>query len=73
MWPWDRLGLCASVAVELGPDTRESEQRPILIERELDHVLLGLWVRLRRLFGKAVGRDQAAAVLRLEPHAPVWR
>jgi hypothetical protein len=40
---------------------------------EPDHVLfLGLGVRLRRVFGEAVERHQAAA-LRLQPAAPVWR
>ena len=42
---------------------------PILIEREPHHIFfLGLRVRLRRIFGEAVGPDQAT-VFRLEPHA----
>jgi hypothetical protein len=48
----------------LGPDAGEGEQWPILIQREPDDVLLGLRVRLRRVFSEAVGRDQAS-VLRL--------
>jgi hypothetical protein len=48
----------------LGPDAGEGEQWPILIQREPDDILLGLRVRLRRIFSEAVGRDQAS-VLRL--------
>jgi hypothetical protein len=48
----------------LGPDAGEGEQWPILIQREPDDILLGLRVRLRRVFSEAVGRDQAS-VLRL--------
>jgi hypothetical protein len=40
MWPRDRLGLGAAIPVERGPDAGEREQRPILVEREPDDVLL---------------------------------
>ena len=47
-----------SIAFELGPDAGEGGQRSIVIEREPDDVFfLGLGVRLRRVFGKAVERD----------------
>jgi len=36
--PRDRLGLGAAVAFELGPDAGEGEQRPVVIEREPNHV-----------------------------------
>ena len=63
----DRLRLGATVALELGPDAGEGDQRPVVIQREPDDVLLlGLGVRLRRVFGEAVERHQAA-VLRLQP------
>ena len=58
---------------KLGPDAGEAGQRPIVIDREPDDVLfLGLWIRLRRVFGEAVERHQAA-VFRLQPAAPVRR
>src|SRR5207249_1789674 len=42
-------------------------QRAVIVEREPDHVfLLGLRIGLRRIFGEAVGWDQAA-VHRFEP------
>jgi hypothetical protein len=66
----DRLRLRAPVAFELGPDTSEGGEGPIVVEGEPDDVLLGLWVRLRRVFGEAVHRHQAA-ILRLQPAAPV--
>jgi len=34
----DWLGLGAPVALELGPDPAEGEQRPVVIEREPDDV-----------------------------------
>src|SRR6267378_5928446 len=37
----DRLGLGATVALELGPEPAEREQRPIIIEREPDDILFG--------------------------------
>jgi hypothetical protein len=55
------FGFRATVAPVLGPDPRESEQRPFLIEREPNHVLfLRHRLRLRRIFGEAVCRHQAA-------------
>jgi hypothetical protein len=50
----------------------EAEQRPALFERQPNDVLLGLRIRLRRVFGRALGRRQAA-VLRLKPTRPVRR
>jgi hypothetical protein len=68
-WDWLRFG--PAVTVEGCPDAGKREQRSILIQCEPHHVfLLGLWVGLRRILGKAVGRDQAA-VSRLQAHAPV--
>jgi hypothetical protein len=73
MWPGDRLGLGATVAPELGPDAGEGRERPITVECKLNDVLLfGLRVRLGRVFGKAVERDQTS-VFRLQPAAPVRR
>jgi len=67
----DRLRLGPTISVERGPDASEGEQRPIVIEREPHHVfLLGLGVRLWRVLGEAVGRNEAA-VLRFEPYPPV--
>ena len=61
------------IALELGPDAGEAGQRPIIINREPDDILfLGLRVRLRRVFGEAVERDQAA-VFWLQPAVPVQR
>jgi hypothetical protein len=58
----DRFRFRPAVALELGPDAGEAGQRPIVIDREPDDVLLfGLRVRLRRVFGEAVERHQAAA------------
>ena len=55
---WDRLGLRAAVALELGPDAGEGRERPGVIEGKPDHVLfLGLRVWLVRVFGEAVERD----------------
>ena len=65
MRPWHRLGLRAAITVERRPDAGEGEQRPIIVERKPDHIFfLRFWVRLRRVFGKAVDRDKAS-VLRL--------
>ena len=73
MRPWDRLRLGAAVASEFRPDADEREQRPVIIEREPDDILLfRLGVQLGRVFRKAVGWNQAA-VLRFQPGAPVWR
>ena len=67
----DRLGLCATVALELGPDAGEGRERPIVIEREPDDVfLVGLRVRLGRVFGEAV-EGYEAAVFRLQPASPI--
>ena len=69
----DRFRFRPTIALELGPDAGEAGQRPIIINREPDDVLfLGLRVRLRRVFGEAVERDQAA-VFWLQPAAPVRR
>jgi hypothetical protein len=68
-----RLGLGASVAVELGPDAGEGCGRPIVIEREPNHILfLGLKVRLGRVFCETVDRHNAA-VFGLQPGPPVRR
>ena len=65
----DRFRFRPSVALELGPDTGEAGQRPIVIDREPDDVLfLGHGVRLRRVFSETVERHQAA-VFRFEPAA----
>lgn len=66
-----RFGFGAPVAVVLGPNTGEREQRTILIEREPNDILLsGFGVRLRREFSKTGRRDQTA-VFRLQPTPPV--
>ena len=73
MRPRHRLRLRAAITVERRPDASEGEQRSVIVECEPDHVLfLGLGVRLRRVLGEAVDRDQAA-VLWLEPAAPMCR
>ena len=59
MRKWDWPGLGAPVALELGPDAREGRQRPVVVDSEPDHILLGLWVRLWCLLREAVERDQA--------------
>jgi hypothetical protein len=52
-------------------DASEGEQGAVIAEREPHHVFLfGLRVRLRRVLGEAIDRDQAS-VLRLEPTPPV--
>jgi hypothetical protein len=69
----DRLRLGATIAFEFGPDTGECKQRAIIIERKPDDILLfGLRIRLRRILGKTVCRDQASA-FRFQPAAPVVR
>ena len=68
----DRLRLGATVALELGPEPAEGEQRSVFVERKPDDVLLGLRVRVWRIFRKTIGRDQAAA-FRLQPAAPMRR
>ena len=66
-----RLRFSAMIIVECRPDASEGEQRSVIIEREPHHVLfLRLRVRLRRVLGEAVGRDQAA-VLSTEPRPPL--
>jgi hypothetical protein len=75
----DRLGLGAAISPELGPDASEGSERPIIVRREPDHVLLGLRVRLRRILGEAVEWQQAAAIslllmkagMRCRPSGPV--
>jgi hypothetical protein len=57
---WFRIG--PAVAFELGPDSGEDEQGPVVIQCKLNDILFaGLRVWLRCIFGEAVGRDQAAA------------
>jgi hypothetical protein len=69
----NRFRFRPAVARELGPDAGKAGQRPIVIDREPDDVLLfGLGVRLRRVFSEAVEGHQAA-VFRLQPTAPVRR
>jgi len=69
----DRLGLGTAVAVKRRPDAGEAKQRPPIVQREPNDVLLlRLWVRLRRVLREAV-RWHQATVLRLQPHAPVRR
>jgi hypothetical protein len=64
------FGLRPPAAFELGPDAREGSERTFVVQREPDHVLfLGLRVTLWCVFGKAVEREQAAA-LGLQPAAP---
>ena len=63
MRTWDRFGRGTAVALEFGPEAAEGEQRSVIVEREPHHVLfLRLRVRLRRVLGKAVGRDQTAVL-----------
>jgi hypothetical protein len=45
-------------AFELGPDTREGKQRPIIVQGEPDDVLLGLGIRFWGVFRKTVGRTR---------------
>src|SRR4051794_23192740 len=69
----DWLGLRPSVALELGPDAGEGEERPVVVEREPDDVFLsGLRVWLWSVLREAVGGDQTS-VLRLQPASPVRR
>jgi len=69
----NRLGLGPPVAVELCPDAGERAQRPVVVQREPDDVLLlGFRVRLWRIFSEAVERNKAT-VLGLEPNAPMRR
>ena len=73
MRPGDRLRFGATVALELSPEPAKGEQRTVVVEREPHHVFLfGLWVRLGRVFSKAVRRDEAA-IFRIQPTAPVRR
>ncbi len=41
----DRLRFGATIALELGPDAGEGEQRPVIIEREPDDVLLQMTIQ----------------------------
>jgi hypothetical protein len=67
-----RMFICRC-GFELGPDSGEDEQGPVVVQGEPHDILLaGRGIGLRRIFGEAVGRDQTS-VLRLEPHAPVRR
>jgi hypothetical protein len=71
MRPRHRLRLRAAITVEVRPDASEGAQRAVVVEREPDDILFfRLRVRLRRVLGEAVDRDKAA-VLRLQPAAPV--
>ena len=52
-----------AITVERHPHASEGEQWPVIAERKPHHILfLGLRVRLRRVLGEAVGRDQAAVL-----------
>ncbi len=54
----DRFGLGAAIPPEFGPDSAEGAQRPILVQREPNNVLLFcLRISLQRVFSKAVERD----------------
>ena len=54
-----RLRLRAAFAIERRPDASEGEQWSVIAQREPDHVLrLRPRVRLRRVFGEAVGRTR---------------
>jgi len=56
----DRLGLGAAVAPELCPDAGKGRRWPVVAEGEPDdNLFLRLRVRFRRVFGKAVERNQA--------------
>ena len=71
MRPGYRLGFGATIAVERRPDAGEGKQWPLFAEGEPHHVfLLRLRVRLRRILGEAVGRNETP-VFRLQPHPPV--
>jgi|SRR4051812_34861002 len=66
--PRNWLGLDAPVAFELGPDPAKT---PAVVPRSTQTRPRPFsWVRLWRVFGKAIERDQAA-VFRLQPHPPV--
>ena len=65
----DRFGFGPAITFELSPDATECEGRPVLVERKPDDVFLfGVGVRLRRIFGEAVRRNQAST-FRLQPAA----
>jgi hypothetical protein len=58
----DRFRLGSAVALELGPDSGEGAQWPIVVQGEPDGVLfLGLRIGLRCIFRETVEGDQAAA------------
>ena len=55
----DRLRLGATVALELGPEPAEGEQRSVVVQREPNDVLLFRFrVWLRRVFREAVCWDR---------------
>jgi hypothetical protein len=55
----DRFRLGAPVAFELGPDTGKCGERPIVIQREPNDVLLlRLGVRFGRILGKAISKPK---------------
>ena len=51
--PRYRLRLGASIPVVSRPDAREGSERSFVVQREPDHVLLGLGIRLWCVFGEA--------------------
>jgi len=68
MRPWHRLRLGAAITVEHRPDASEGEQRSVVVECEPHHILfLGLWVRLRRVFGELLAGDKAAVLRFSQP------
>jgi hypothetical protein len=70
MRPRDRLRLGATITLELGPESTNSGRSSLSANQT--NVLLRPRVRLRRVFGEAVGWDQAPA-LRFEPAPPMRR
>ena len=69
----DGFRLGATVTLELGPDSGEAKQGSVVVQRKPNDILLtGRGIRLRRIFGEAVYRDQAAT-FRLQPCSPVAR
>src|ERR1019366_911615 len=63
-----------TIALELGPDAGEGEQRPVIIEREPDDVLLaGVRVRLRRPRGPETAASPSSFCNREDWPAPCRR
>jgi hypothetical protein len=73
MWAGDWFRFGAAIAFEFGPDSGEGEQGAIFVQTEPNNILLARRrVRLRCVFGKAIGWDKAA-VFRFEPTLSVQR